>query len=309
MNEAQRRRVQARFGLLFGHLPVDERSDMLGVTPRSIRRIELETHVPVLAVAQKMEKAIEEAIEYAQMSPHERMAAQDRERARREARQRQIDPDFRIDDVKKDYPAFMRTALKRLKERKYQTVVDILQDRVEDPDEWKRVPDKVKPYVLQTLAFAQYFCGRMTEAISAYNRALAAAGHDPALSMLRQACWSTLAGVHLTLGQLDEGFKAVGRAISLSRGEFIPAYFQGLCLATATRDHEILGEWIGRIIEAAQSSWTYDGLKGFVIRCQNKDHHLQWARQQARWKRFLSELQSILATMERELQSPERGEG
>lgn len=308
MTEDYRRRIQAKFILLFGDLPAGERAAMLRVSRRTIRRIDAEKHAPVVAIAVRMEGAIEEAITYATMTPAEREAAQDHARARREERQRRVRPEFSKDNVEKDFPKFMCTALQRLEEGEYQTVIDILRDRIDDSKEWRRVPGSIRPYVLETLGFAYHFTGRICEEKGAYTEALNELGDDPRFSVLRRTCWSMLAGVHLRLEEFNEGFRFAKMAINSSR-EFAPAYYQGLCLATATRDPQILAEWMGRVIEAAQSSLTLDGLSEFLKRCQGEDPDLRWAQQQERWKTFVSELQSAIEDIERRIDSQSRMEG
>ena len=295
MNEAQRRRIQANFVLLFGDLPVRRRAEMLGVSVRSIHRIETERHAPIHAVALKMQCLTEEAVKYASMSPAEREAAQDSDRVRREARQRQIVPDFDHGDPKR-YPPFMRTALKRLIEGQYETVIDVLRDRVDSPQEWRRIPREFRPYVLETLAFALRYTGRTTEEIELYSRALDEMGLNPMYGKLRQACLLMLASAYQSLGQLQHGFAVVEKIIDSSRG-FVPAYYNGLCLAAATRDPQTLAQWIGRIIEASKSSWTGDELRRFLERCQGSDPDLRWARHQELWSPFISRLQSVLDIM------------
>ena len=296
MHERDRRRIQARFMLLFGYLPIEELAELLGVSRRSIRRMQGEKHAPVVAVAVKMKNAVEEAISYAKMSPDERKAAQDRERALREARQKKIKPQYDNDNVKKEYPNFMQTALKRLREGKYQTVIDVLHDRIEEKEEWAQIPAWIRPYVLETLAFAYYRKGMICESISMYNATIKELEQYPEYEELRRACWSMRAGTCLYLMQFEQGFEFVEKAIKSSR-KFAPGYYQGLCLATGTRDSAVLAEWMGRIIEA-QSSWSYDGLNEFKKRCESDDPDLQWAQQQERWKSFLSELESGLSAKE-----------
>lgn len=300
MNDSERRRTQAQYILLFGHLPVAKRAEMLGVSDRSIQRIDRETHAPIRAIALQMRVAVDAAVAYASMSPAEREAAQDHERARREAHQKEILPDFEEDQVLKDYPPFMRTALNRMMEEKYQIVIDVLRDRVADPREWRQIPAEIRPYVLETLGFAYHYTGRPTEQIEAYSRALKEIGKDPAYAKLRRTCWSMLASAFLDLGQFDRGFKAAEKAIDSSR-EFAPAYYNALCLAVGTRDGQILAEWMGRVLEAAKSSWTYDQLHRFLERCHGDDPDLRWARQQERWATFMSDLQSVLDSMHKRL--------
>ena len=294
MNDSERRRTQAQYILLFGHLPVARRAEMLGVSVRSIQRIDREAHTPIQAVALQMRMVIDAAVGYASMSPADRVAAQDHERARREARQREIVPDFDEDAVPKDYPPFMQTALNCMREKKYQIVIDLLRDRVDDPREWRQTLAEIRPYMLQTLGFAYHYTGRPTEQIDAYTRALKEIGQDPAYAKLRRICWSMLASAFLDLGQFEQGFKAAEKAIDSSR-EFSPGYYNALCLAVGTRDCQILAEWMGRILEAAKSSWTDDQLHHFLERCDGDDPDLRWARQQERWVTFMSDLRSVLA--------------
>lgn len=296
MQVRDRRRTQAKFMLLFGDLSIEKRAELLGVSPRSIRRMQNEKHAPVVAVTMKMKNAVEEAISYAKMSPAERKVAQERERARREARQLRITPQWTKDKVKKEYPKFMQTVLKRLRQGEYQTVIDVLHDRLEDKEEWALIPARLRPYVLQTLAFAYYQKGMIYESSSLYDATIEELEQYPEYEELRRACWSMRAGACLHLEQFEQGFEFVEKAIKSSR-KFAPAYYQGLCLATGTRDSGVLAEWIGRIVEA-HSSWTYDGLYEFKMRCEGDDPDLQWARQQERWKSFISELESGLSAKE-----------
>lgn len=205
-------------------------------------------------------------------------------------------PEFTTDEVRKDYPPFMRTAMKRLQQGEYQTVIDILCDRVEDEEELKRIPEVIRPYVVETLGFAYHYTGRVQEAIDTFEMVLDKRKCGSTSPVLRRACRSMLASAYHQHGDFTEGFECVEEAIRSSR-EYAPAYYQGLCLAAGTRDPEILAEWMGRIMEAARSSLTYDGIRQFIARCEGEDPDLQWARQHARWARFISERQSALTAI------------
>ena len=293
MNKPERRQILARFVTLFGDLPVKQQAEMLGVNQRTARRIQGEENIPTPTLASRMKELSDEALGYAKMSEDERTAALDQERARRERRQRKIAPDFRADRVRKNHPPFMRTAYARLLEGEYQTVIDILIDRVEDEAEWQRIPEIVKPYVLETLGFAYHYTGRPTEAIDAYRRALYVMGNNPQFLQMRQGCWSMIASVHLSLRQFEAGFEAISEGIEISR-EFNPLYYHALCLAVGTRDPQRLAQWIGRTLEAAETSWTADDLAKFIKRCENDDADLDWAKQQPVWRELIAGLKSTL---------------
>ena len=304
MELTERRQIQARFVVLFGELPVKKQAQMLDVSPRTIKRIQEEKHVPTPTLSSRMKELSDEATTYAKMSEGERVAALDRERARREKHQRKIAPDFRTDTVRKNHPQFMRTAYARLLAGEYQTVIDILIDRVEDESEWDRIPEIVRPYVLETLGFAYYYTGRPTEAIDVYRRTLCVTGDNPLFLEMRRTCWSMLAGAYLSLRQFEAGFEAVCEGIELSR-EFNPLYYQALCLAAGTRDPQWLAQWIGRTLEAAETSWALDDLSKFIKRCENDDADLDWAKQQPIWRELISGLKSALKTMETQSTSRE----
>ena len=293
MGPTERRQVQAQFVGLFGDLQVKKLADKLKVNPRTIRRMLEEKHVPSPTLALRMKEFLDEATIYAKMTEGERAAALDQERARREKLQRKIVPEFRTDGVQKDLPPYLHTAYTRLRQGEHKTVIDMLIDRVEDKSEWDRIPEIIQPYVLETLGFAYHYTGRSTEAINTFEQALDVMSGNPKFLQMRQGCWSMIASAYLRLRQFDLGFDAVSEGIELSRG-FSPLYYHALALAAGTRNPQLLAQWVGRTLEAAETSWTLDDLSKFIKRCEVTDVDFDWAKQQPAWSGLLRGLKSAV---------------
>ncbi len=299
----ERLRVQAQFLDLMGDSPDTKIAEILEVDLKTVKRLRTQKHAPNHKNYRRMVKHIEEISSYAQMSLTERQEAQDRARAHREERQRNIPLSIRNRENHKDivYPSFIKTAIQRVKEGNYDNVIDILRDRLEEPDETKHIEKAVLPYAFQLLGIAYHYTGRITESIEAYKKAIQ---HGLSIglkdsSYFIKSCWSTIAIAHIRLHAFDKAFEAIERAISSHPRNFAAAYYNGLCIATAARDIKKLAEWMGRSKESAESSWLIEDVSEFIERA-GQDDDLKWARQQDIWEEFIKDLNELHLSMSRQ---------
>ena len=133
--------------------------------------------------------------------------------------------------------------------------------------------------------------GHLSNRVRTHNR--------DAFDVLKRAIWSNLAAAHIRRKDYDTAFKCVDEALKLSLGH-APAYYQAIHAAGTMRDAEQLSFWLGRTMQAAQTTMTVEDIEKFIQRAQT-DPDLSWVRTNDIWRTFERDMLELMRSMAAQL--------
>ncbi|MTH94847.1 hypothetical protein [Roseibium sp. RKSG952] len=205
-----------------------------------------------------------------------------------------LNPHFQIANIEGiEIPGWYDEAREAIRKAEFNDALLVLRQRRRHQDDWDRIPDITKPYVLGSTGLASYYTGRWSEAEEAFRAALILTRkirNDTPVEFLMG--YTTNLGLALMRqAQYFEAFECFQEATHYA--PYVPAiYYNGICAASILGDVERVGNWSGRMVMIGQNASTED--IEHVLKTWEGDKDLVFARECDTFIDAMNALEAIL---------------
>lgn len=285
-SEAGRQKVATLFLHLVEGVEDERVARLLGIDRRHVQRLRNGPHVPRPDTARRMAELIDLIRKDGLLTPEEKARQDEQRRAEAERRQRAT----RVATIrgleKKEIPLWYSKVRALLDEERWQEALERLHDRIEDPTDWRNVPERTRPYVLSDFGVGLHKTGRFHEAAVALRQAIEERQRlspEPLGNFDRIALDNFLCVAYSNLGCSEMQMHAFDRARDLfrqsieHRRDWAPAYYNMLCAASLEKNEKQLLQAIGALRLAALTFLGTEDIEEIVQDAEN-DKDLAFAR-------------------------------
>lgn len=300
-SDAGRMRIRDRFFDQFGLLSDEELAARTKLVGRTIKRWRQRVTTPQQAQAKIMLELLRQGLSVLVANEQDLAKLGEEARRRNELRQQRIlhsEVNTLGDGI--PVPSYYLKARGRIVERRYADAVAALEHWAAPPPDGglEDVPEKTRPYLLNSYALCLYFMGRSPEAIEAWVQA-----YDHGVKV--RADVNLLMGVRMMQGnamwrakRFNEAFELYDTLL-LERPHFHYIYYNALCAASEEADALRLERWMGRLQAAAQQHIELGAFDEMLSRIES-DPDLEWARRQSTWTEFMKWMIDVRRSMDRQ---------
>ena len=297
MDEAERKHILARFLLFFDGTSPANLAGLLGLSERQVKRLQA-SQTPQVETAERMKRLLDDALEHAVLSPAQRLEIAERRRAAAEDAQRITRPTV-IDGLEdKEVPPWYANVRRLLDAGRWDEARERIQERLDDPQDWARVPAKTQAYVLLDHGVCHHKTGRFPAAADFAGRAIAARAsrHPPQPSNMERVSFdrfmaiahSNLGCSRMQLGDFEEAHRLFKLAIEF-KPDLGTSYYNAVCAASLAHDAMLLTHKLGGMVNAARTLLQADDILE-IVRDAAEDRDLAFARQQPIFLATLDEI-------------------
>jgi hypothetical protein len=276
------------FTALTDGLPIKAKAEILGITPRSLRRYYAGS-VPSPRVQAKIEEVLRLA---ASVVAHDD-ARLEEIRANREREARSGPYLFFKLRQRGVLPPVWRQFDKDVREGNWESAWSYGITLVEDHIVFGTVPDVEKPRILNNLYLAAARTGRAPEALEHISHAKELCGRDQ--QPLYKTILSNRAAALGRLHMYKEAWEEVGASLEFD-ADFVLAIYNGVCLASLCQDEDKVRSWLIRLVSCAAAL-----VAGDIDRIADglmNDYAVRWAREQGMIGPIVEELKDIRSRKE-----------
>jgi len=277
-----------RFRLLFRHADKKWLADRLGVSEKQVQRYFNDESDPTPKVLAAMKALIEE-----QKDDLAFVGLLEQIRAHAEIEQAK-NPHLEIEGIEeRDIPGWYADVRVDIFEHRYADALVILRQRRKHMDDWDRIPDKTKPYVLGSLGLAAYYTGRWVEAAEAFQSAvtLSRSIRNDSPSLFLAGYISNRGLALMRQVRYEEAFECFREAADIAPF-FLANFYNAVCAASLMKDAEWVGNWAGRLETAARMAKPADIVQ--VLQTYKNDSDLVFARECDTFQVAIEGIEAIL---------------